>query len=291
MQTKPQPSDEHLAERIRPDSPPDIDTAETKMKGCPYTSRLQKGGALLGDMRLLVRSWTEGDRAEQQQRGIVHNILGKRSRSRAVDTYRRAFVPRFIQGDPPGAWRIARPVEDSELPVEAVRPIYYWITARSEPLLYDFVTEELFRLRDGTPRRITTEDVAHWISAKLAAYRKSWSPTVTLKVARGLLATLRDFHILQGASHKRIAPVYLPVETFAYLALAIYLGGVTAYRLANHPDWRLFLLSPDQVERLFLEAHQEHLLWYQAAGRIIRIEFAAESLQEMAHVIASRTHR
>jgi hypothetical protein len=291
MQIKPQPREEPLAERIRPGSPPGVASTEPPMKGCPYTSRLQKGGALLADMRLLVRSWGDGGRAEQQQRGVAHNILGKRSRSRTVDTYKRAFVPRFIHGDPPEAWRIARPLEDSELPTEVVRPIYYWITARSEPLLYDFVAEELFRLRGGTPRRITTEDVANWISAKLAAYRKSWSPTVTLKVARGLLATLRDFHILEGASHKRIAPVYLPVETFAYLALAIHLGGVTAYRLANHPDWRLFLLSPDQVERLFLEAHQEHLLWYQAAGRIIRIEFAAESLQEMAHVIASRTHR
>jgi hypothetical protein len=108
-----------------------------------YTSRIQKGGALLDDMRLLVRSWSNGCVTQQRDRMVVENVLGKESRARAVDTYQRAFLPRFIQGSPAAAWKIVRQLEDREVPVDILRPVYYWITARSEPLLYDFVCEEL----------------------------------------------------------------------------------------------------------------------------------------------------
>src|SRR6266852_3772440 len=103
--------------------------------GSRYTTRIQKGGALLDDMRLLVRSWEEGPVEVQRERGIATNILGKRSRARSEDTYKEVFLPRFVKGNPREAWRITRPLEDRDLPMEVVRPLYYWITARSEPVL------------------------------------------------------------------------------------------------------------------------------------------------------------
>jgi hypothetical protein len=39
------------------------------------------------------------------------------------------------------------------------------------------------------------------------------------------------------------------------------------------------------VERFFIEAHQQHLLAYYAAGSVIRIEFPVETLKEYAHVL------
>ena len=89
-----------------------------------YTSRLQKGGALLEDMRVLVRVWNNGGNDGQRDRVIVENVLGKKTRVRAGDIYRRAFLHRFLKGDPPGAWKIVRPLEDREVPVEILRPVY-----------------------------------------------------------------------------------------------------------------------------------------------------------------------
>lgn len=120
------------------------------------TSRLQKGGALLEDMRFLVRAWEEGSPDEQRERLVVENILGKKTRARAIDVYRLAFSQRFIKGDPPEAWKILRPLEDREVPVEILRPVYYWLTARSEPLLYDFVSEEILVKRKANSRDLTT---------------------------------------------------------------------------------------------------------------------------------------
>jgi hypothetical protein len=256
---------------------------------CPYTTRLQKGGALLDDMRLLVRTWKEGSMNKQYNEGVSSNVLGKQSRARMADTYRRSFIPRFIKGNPPQAWRMIRPLEDRDMPAEVVRPLYYWITARSEPLLYDFASEVLIKRANSADRSIRIDETVSWIRTKLAQYHKAWSTTVTLKVARGLLAALRDFHILEGASNKRIAPIYLPIETFAYLAFSINLEGPSGESLVHHPDWQLFLMTPQAVEQLFLEAHQAHLVSYHAAGQIVRIEFPTTTLEEMANVVASRT--
>jgi len=258
--------------------------------GCPYNSHLQKGGALLEDMRLLVRNWQNTNAHGQQDAVVAENLLGKRTRARATDTLRYAFLPRFVNGRPPQAWKIVRKLEDRHLPLEILRPVYYWITARSERLLYDFVCAELFRCSKSQAQSIKTDEVCGWISSQLARCGKSWSQTVTTKVAQGVLATLRDFYILEGTVKKRIAPVYLPVESFAYIAFALHQEGVSGLNLVYHHDWSLFLFSPLVVEHMFLEADRHAFLRFQAAGKIIRIDFPVHSFEEMADVVAARSH-
>jgi hypothetical protein len=87
---------------------------------CPYNSRLQKGGALFEDMRLLVRHWQESGVNGQHDSVVAENLLGKHTRARAEDTLRRAFLPRFVNGQPANAWKIVRELEDRNLPVEII---------------------------------------------------------------------------------------------------------------------------------------------------------------------------
>jgi len=254
----------------------------------PYTSRLAKGGALLADMRLLVRIWEEGAWGDQCKHLILENVLGKRTKARAVDVCSRAFAHRFLRGDPAQAWKIVRPLEDREVPLEILKPVYYWITARNDALLYDYIIDEILPRSKSPDMSVRVDETARWINKIISGQKQAWTETVTLKVARGLLAALRDFGILEGASKKRIAPVYLPVESFTYLAFLIHKLGSSGERLIKHPDWKLFLMGPPVVERLFLEAHQNRLLHYEAAGKIHRIEFFAQNLEEMANALAGR---
>lgn len=260
------------------------------MTAAKYTSRLQKGGALLDDMRVLVRFWREGTDAEVVEDVIRQNVLGKTSRARVRQTLTRAFLPRFVHGKPPDGWKIIRPLEDAAAPREIVTPVYYWLTARSEPLLYEFVCDFLAGHKARGDSLVSTEDAAGFIRGRLQQEDRRWSRTVTVKVARGLLAALRDFGILTGRMKKRIAPTYLPLEAFVHIAFTLGREGASGERLLHHPDWRLFLLSPSEVEHLFLEAHRHHLLDYQAAGAIVRIEFPARTLEETALVLAARAH-
>jgi hypothetical protein len=164
------------------------------------------------------------------------------------------------------------------------------MTARTERLLYDFVCVELLQRSKSQVQPITTNDVGRWIASQLATCGKNWSPSVTARVARGVLAALRDFGLLEGASKKRIAPVYLPIESFAYIAFALHQEGVSGPQLVQHRDWQLFLLSPPMVEQMFLEADRSGLLRFHVAGKIMRMDFPATNFGEMADVVVARAH-
>ena len=257
------------------------------MKKPGITSRLQKGGALLGDMRRLVGSWSAGIASEDAS-AFVMRTLGKPSLARAKDTYVRAFRPRFLEGTPPEAWRLARSLEDMAADPETIKAFYFWITARSEKVLYHYVADELMALRTSAHRQIKVEDVIRWLRERLHSSGKEWSPTVTRKVARGMLAALRDFGILQGANVKTIAPRHCPLEAFALIAFCLHELGASGNALLVHNDWRLFLFDTRDVERALLECHQKGWLGYHAAGAICRIDFPSIPFKEYIRVVLGR---
>ncbi len=248
-----------------------------------YQTRLQKGGALLNDMRLLVRSWQED--YPDLRSASARSLLGKKTIARSRDTVVRAFGPRFLHGDPPQAWRLLRPLEDRQAEPEVLRPIYYWITARSECLLYDYVSQELVQVAGEGDGSVRIEETTAWIRNRLNEAGRSWSPTVTLKVARGLLAALRDFGILEGKVRKRIAPIHLPLQSFSYIAFCLSFLGNGGTALLNHPDWGLFLLTSMTVEGLFFQAHQQGYVEFHSAGGIVRTNFPVSTHEEYADVL------
>jgi hypothetical protein len=248
------------------------------------TSRLQKGGALLTDMRQIVGLWSE-TMAKSDPVPALARALPKATMARVKDTYTRAFRPRFINGNPPDSWRIARVLEDKNANVEVIRPFYYWITARAEPTLYGFVTEYIHTRGRSADTNIRIEEAITWLNHQLSRSEKSWTPTVVKKVARGMMAALRDFGILEGSIRKRIAAVHLSLEAFALIAFCLNDIGATGRDLVRHPDWRLFLLGEGEVERLFMECHQQGWLKFEAAGDLRRTEFPSETFKEYAYVV------
>src|ERR1017187_495057 len=147
-----------------------------------YTTKLQKGGALLDDMRQLVRSWSDAPVAEQRDGGVRSSILNKDTRTGLPDVSRRPFLPRFVNGPIANAWKFVRPLEDAGAPIHVLRPVYYWITAKAEPLLGDFCREFILPQQALVRAGIGTEDVVRWLNEKGCP----WSRTVATKVARGL---------------------------------------------------------------------------------------------------------
>jgi len=103
-------------------------------------------------------------------------------------------------------------------------------------------------------------------------------------------AALRDFGVLHGAAKKRIAPTYLPVAAVAYLVFYFKQHQPSGAKLVELPDWKLFFLPREGVERFLFEPHQHKLLEYHAAGTVTRLTFPVNTLEEYANAIAQRSH-
>lgn len=246
-----------------------------------YTSRIQKGGALFEEMRHLVRIWNSAPLAVNKAEVIRLNPLNKATRARVVDVLNRIFVPRFVEGPIRDAWKLVAPLERLDAPAMMVRPIYFWLTALAEPLLYDFCCQYLWEKRVRGLRAINVAEAADWIGTKGGG----WSETVTIKVTRALLAALRDFGVLEGKARKQLSTPPLPLGSFAYIAFCLQGTGVAVRNFLSHPDWRLFMLAPAEVEHFLLEAHQHRLLEYHAAGSVLSLSFPVSTAEEYAHVV------
>lgn len=252
-------------------------------RAAAYNTRIQKGGALIEEMRQLVRTWQDTASEGQKEATIRANVLNKGTRTRAADILRRIYIPRFVEGPVPNAWKLVRPLEDVEASPQITRPVYYWVTAKAEPMIADFVGKYLFPRLTRAHSSVEQAEVLDWLRAKGCR----WSPTVSIKVARGLLAALRDFGILEGRTKKRLANTRLSVGSFAYIAFCIQKVGSYGSPITFHADWRLFLLSVPEVEHYFFEAHQRRLLEYHVAGHTVSLSFPCDTLEEYARVVTA----
>jgi hypothetical protein len=256
----------------------------------PYTTRLQKGGALVGEMRLLSQHWDgEPGCADQLLRS---NVISAPSRLRARDAITRTFVPRFVSSRPADLWRPLGILERAGWKAERILPLHYYAAAAAEPLLWDFVVQVLAERHAGGQTEVGTGDVLRWLrqTPDNRFVGQRWTAAVSTRVARGLLAALRDFGVLAGAVKKRLAPLYLPTESFAFLAMVRSLLCFGGKRSLGDPCWQLFWLSEAAVERFFIEAQQRKLLEYHAAGSVVRVEFRVNTLDEYAHELAQRAY-
>ena len=268
----------------------------TKRKGVsasaspPYTSRIIKAGALLDDTKTLLSHWdVTASVPENLDRIRRENVFGKASRSRVEDIL-AIFRQRYLtEAEVTKALVV---LVKNRLPAASLDRVLYFHAARADRLLHDTVTEVLMPKQAQGITEIDLGElqraVGKWVESGLTT--RAWSENTTVRVAQGLLATLRDFGVLQGAINKRIAPAYLPVTAFAYIAFYLKQHQPSGAKLLEHPDWRLFFLNREGVERFFFEANQHSLLEYHAAGTVTRLTFPAGTLEEYANVLAEKSH-
>src|SRR5436309_11389287 len=96
----------------------------------PYTTRLQKGGALVDDMRRILLDWDGSPGCAE--RIIQANVVSAPSRYRALDVVTRTFVPRFVNSEPPDLWRAVRLLEEAGWSQPALLPVHYYAAAAAE---------------------------------------------------------------------------------------------------------------------------------------------------------------
>jgi hypothetical protein len=255
-----------------------------------YSSRIIKAGALLADTKTLLSHWDTRESVDGNlQRLLRENVFAKASRSRVEDIV-AIFRQRYLAERSVTLALVT--FVNARLPASALDRILYFHAARADRLLHDVVTEILVPKNASGLTEISVDEIQKAVFSWVNQGKTSapWSEDTTSRVVQGLLSTLRDFGVLQGASRKRLAPAYLPVAAFAYVLFYLKQHQASGAKLVEDPDWRLFFLPRDGVERFMFEAHQQGSLEYHAAGSVTRLSFPVPTLEEYAHVLVERAH-
>lgn len=253
-----------------------------------YSSKIIKAGALLADTKSPLSHWDLDFSVRKNLERIQHeNIFGKASRSRVKDIL-PIFRQRYLSE--PEVMRALVVLVSKGFPSASLDRILYFHTARTDRLIFDIVTKALSAMQAQgllDIRAVAIQNtIAGWVKQGKATTK--WGDYTIWRVCRGILSTLRDFGVLQGAVNKRLAPAYLPVDAFAYIAFYLRRHQPSGAKLLELPDLKLFFLPQEGVERFLFEAHQSNLLEYHAAGTVTRLTFPVNTLEEYANVLAQR---
>lgn len=249
-----------------------------------FTSNIQKGGALLDDARRVVDVWDlEQDVSWNLTRISEQNLLAKASRARADDVLLRVLRPRLVE---PGPQVIAALKQLLPSP-RGFADAYYFEATRDDALLAAFAEGPLFEWSELGRIAVDVESVSTWL-ADLAGQGQTpqWTETIRTKVARGLLAALRDFGVLSGAARKEFASPSLSIAGFGYVAFRLHEDGASSRALLSSQVWRRWLLDTARVTELFHEAERQGLLRYSSAGSAVRVDWLQDTLSEAVCAVA-----
>lgn len=192
--------------------------------------------------------------------------------------------------DPAGRDRALVVLAQRHAPLREWKPILLWHMTRDEFLLGDFLKHWLFpRFTDGV-YRVRPEELDEYLRdlpQRGGITEHAWSIATQRRVAAGLIRAAVDFDLLKGAVNREFAGYHLPDSSFLYLLHALRDTGLTGQRVISSQEWRLFLASPDEVEREILRLHQFRRLRYEVAGSIVELELPRATALEFAEDMAA----
>ncbi len=250
-------------------------------------SNISKRGALLDDTRQFVALWDD-DLSSAANLALFNenNLLGLPSQSRAADVTTYALRPRFVApgDDVVPALRVLRNN------AAAFSDACYYEASRADRLLAEFAEGPLVRWYEEGRLGVNADLTEQWLEELEKAEKvPAWSPSLKRRVAQGLLATLRDFGRLEGATkspNKEIASPGISDGGFAYVAYRLHQSGESSRGSLTSSVWRRWLLDAPRIDQHMHRLAAQGLLYYARAGSSLRIDWRAESLVEVARAAA-----
>jgi hypothetical protein len=257
----------------------------TKSRAATVSSFTLIKGAMIPETYAVLAAWDLAKSKRENLDLLRHeNFIGVRSAAWLRDVA-KVLNRRF---DPGGRDRALVVLAQAGCPLDEWKPILLWHITRDEFLLRDFLTSWLYpRFEEGV-LRLRPEEVNNFLRdlhRRGGQTEHEWSELTKQRVAAGLLRAAADFDLLKGSAVKQFASYHLPERSFLYLLYAIRDALVNPNRVISSPDWRMYLMSPADVEREVLRLHQYKKLQYEAAGTLLQLTLPHQTALDYAEAI------
>lgn len=234
-------------------------------------------GSLIEETYSIFQSWDFAlSKRENLQLVKENNTIGATSANWLRDVA-KVLNRRF---DPEGCDRPLVELAKAGCDREIWKPLLLWHMTRDEFLVRDFLINWLFpQYRDGA-YRLQSEDLFPYLeslAAKRQTSTEAWTKSTLKRVATGLLRMAVDFGLMTGTTVKEFSSYHLPEESFLYLIHAMAEIKPNSGSIIDNPDWRMYLLTAEDVERELLRLHQYRKLRYEVAGSLAQLDLPYSS--------------
>ncbi len=167
------------------------------------------------------------------------------------------------------------------------RPILLWHMTRDEFLLRDFLINWLYPAYDEGAFRVHNDELHDYlrtIGSRGGETEHAWTDSTLERVAAGLLKISADFGLLAGTPVKEFTSYHVPDRSLIYLLHAVLEQEEQSPRRAIDSDeWRMYLMTAQDLERELLRLHQFQQLDYQVAGSLAQLSLPHDNALAYAH--------
>ncbi len=188
--------------------------------------------------------------------------------------------------DTDGPDRILVELAQAACPMATWKPVVLWHMTRDEFLVRDFLTGWLYDQHRSGAWRLRAAHVIPYLrnlsTRPEVTVKEVWAESTTKHVASDLLRLAVDFGLMTGARVREFVSYHLPDDAFVYLLHAAHENEPNAHRLVHLPDWHMFLMEPDDVQRELFRLHQFRRLHYEVAGSLGELRLPYTSAAEFA---------
>lgn len=244
------------------------------------SSSIAHHGAYIWETKRVLETYIETESYDAVEEAVLEeNLLRKSSES-----YRRGIlreITRRYDIDEDGYTETPL-VRVFKRPIgESVQEWILYYEFSQEPVVTLLTTEFLYPNFHGGALTLRKDDVVEFINELEDDYPviSSWSENTRLRVAEHYLAAVKNFGLLEGSKEKEFKYIYPPDELILYVLYSLFEQDVTtADAVVEHPDWKLLLLTPEEVRDRIQDVSPTHVT-YEKRGSVERLEPVYESLR------------
>ena len=251
------------------------------------STRLSRKGALIEETYTVFRVW---DRQQDVKSNLVRirdeNPVGARNAA-WLQEITATLSSRFRSEDEVLPLVV---LAQGDFPLELWRPCLLWHIGQQDDLFHAFLTRWLYPAHEEGVYRLRTEDVVPFVVEQTAgrlAGGKGLSEYGRVRAARDLLLMATDFGLLRGKVAREFTSHHLPDESLLYVLHALAEQEPSPRRIIESPEWRMYLMAPQDVERELLRLHQFRRVEYQAAGSVVQLKLPCPSLLAYAESLVA----
>jgi hypothetical protein len=257
----------------------------------PYSSRNSSKGALLTEAKILFSYLGKGNSLGSARQAVFQdNIFVKKThqtRKRCWEVLHSRYFPHS---------------EDSEQihPIIALfrtmasekvkQGILYYHFVISDLFSYEVTTELIYDLYRRGLTNIAPRNIHGFFDLKKRVHPEinKWSPQTSLSLVSHYLSAMRDFGILEGKNQKRVRRPTVEEDLFLYIVTYLRDCGKSPKAILVNDDFKLFLLSQQEVEFRLIEAERKGIINFQKSGHVVSLELPWRSILEYVENIGQQ---
>lgn len=243
---------------------------------------MQRDGTGIREMRRLLEAFSQHrDFEKLKDQAFKENLLSKTS-DHHIKSLLAAFKRRFLTLNEYPPAQVVADAMVSKISETGKMQILLPYFIHSDPLVEEIYINLVLPRSKSSNSRLHRDEVLDYINRLSTNHPelKKWSEYLRLRWARGFLALLRHFNLMERHPSTKIKRLWIETECFAFFWMWFWQQKNSFWDAERHDLWKIMQLEEKSKTELLMEGQLRGWWIYQRSGEIVQFQPRFKSLED-----------